>query len=98
MCNPWLGRWSMDGFEREALNRLPLAEAVLQLWGAVAAPETLQEIYEAHRGRTYQKEISFEDIVHLIADALLEHGGSGHKAMRRAEDDGRLGVTIQALY
>jgi Transposase DDE domain len=88
----------MDGFEREALNRLPLAEAVLQLWGAVAHPETLQDIYARNRGRTFERELSFETIVHLIAAALLEHEGSGHKAMRRAEDDGELTTSIQAIY
>src|SRR5947209_8683805 len=98
MCNPWLGSWTMDGFEREALNRLPLAEAVLQLWGAVASPESLQDIYARNRGRTFERELSFETIVHLIADALLEHEGSGHKAMRRAEDDGELTTSIQAIY
>jgi hypothetical protein len=88
----------MDGFEREVLNRLPLAEAVLQLWGAVANPETLQDIFAAHRGRTFERELSFETIVDLIADALLEHEGSGHKAMRRADDDGELTTSIQAIY
>src|SRR5215217_9225439 len=98
MCNPRLGRWSMDGFEREALNRLPLAEAVLQLWGTVASPESLRAIFEVYRGRSYERELKFETIVHLIADALLEHEGSGHKAIRRADDDGELPTSDQAFY
>lgn len=84
----------MDAFERAALDRLPLAEAVLHLWGHVTQPDGLQAIFDAHRGSSYQKELSFETIVHLIADALLQHRGSGHKAMQHAP----LKASIRAAY
>lgn len=88
----------MDAFERAALDRLPLAEAVLHLWGHVTDPDDLQAIFDAHRGSSYQKELSFETIVHLIADALLEHRGSGHKAMQRAVENSALNASIRAAY
>lgn len=88
----------MDAFERAALDRLPLAEAVLHLWGHVTDPDRLQAIFDAHRGASYQKALSFETIVHLIADALLEHRGSGHKAMRRAAEADALNASIRAAY
>ena len=88
----------MDAFEREALDRLPLAEAVLHLWGHVTDPDCLRAIFDAHRGPSYQKELSFETIVHLIADALLEHQGSGHKAMQHAVEAASLTVSMRAAY
>jgi hypothetical protein len=36
--------------------------------------------------------------VQLIADALLEHDGSGHKSFQRADENGELGTTIRAPY
>src|SRR5437763_12893926 len=56
-------RLPMDAFEREALARLPLAEAVLHLWGHVTDPDCLQTIFDTHRGLSYHKELSFETIV-----------------------------------
>lgn len=88
----------MDAFERAALDRLPLAEAVLHLWGHVTEPGRLRAIFDAHRGPSYQKELSFETIVRLIADALLEHRGSGHKAMQHAAEGAALNVSIRAAY
>ncbi len=88
----------MDPFEREALARLPLAEAVLLLWGHVTDPDCLQAIFDTYRGPSYQKELSFATIVHLIADALLEHQGSGHRAMQRGLENSTLNASIRAAY
>ena len=88
----------MDAFEQEALARLPLAEAVLHLWGHVTDPDGLQAIFDLHRGSSYQKELSFQTIVRLIADALLEHHGSGHKAMQHAVESTALEASIRAVY
>jgi len=88
----------MNGFEREALARLPLAEAVLHLWGHVTDPDCLQTIFDLYRGPSYHKELSFATMVHLIADALLLHQGSGHKAMQRAVENSQLEASIRAAY
>lgn len=88
----------MDGFAREVLDRLPLAEAVMQLWGYVAAPDPLEATFQTHRGRSYENQLSFTTIVQLVADALLEYEGSGCKAMQRALEDDALPVSIQAAY
>lgn len=88
----------MDDFEREALDRLPLAEAVLQLWGHVTEPGGLEAIFDSYRGDAYQKALSFPTLVQLIADALLEHQGSGHRAMQHAVENDELDVSIRAAY
>ena len=75
-------------FAREVLSRLPLAEAVLSLWRWVADPLFLLSVFARHRGQGYEKEISFEVLVQLIADALLEHQGSGKKSFARGPRTG----------
>jgi hypothetical protein len=88
----------MEGFAKEVCKRLPLAEAVLRLFNFVCHPEFLQDVFERHRGRSYERIISFSLFVQLIADALLEHQGSGHKSFQRAEQAGELEATIRAAY
>ena len=85
-------------FAREVLSRLPLAEAVLSLWRWVADPLFLLSVFTRHSGRGYEKEISFGVLVQLIADALLEHQGSGRKSFERGRDQGLLTASVQAVY
>src|SRR5688500_16173202 len=90
----------MDGttFQSELLARLPLAQAVFRLF-AYALPEPfLQELYEEHRGRCYEKALTFPQLVYLVRDALLVHEGSGHRSFRRAEEAGELPVAVQNAY
>ena len=87
-----------DALAGEVLARLPLAEAVLRTWTYLADEPFLQGLFEAHRGRCYQKALSFPVLVSLIADALLEHGGSGRQSFERAAEGGQLPTSIQAAY
>ncbi len=88
----------MEGFEKQVAMRLPLGEAVLRLFDFVCGKKFLDGVFERHRGRSYEGEISFPLFVHLIADALLEHNGSGRKSFQRAEIDGKLTTSIRAPY
>ena len=85
-------------FAREILSRLPLAEAVLSLWRWVADPVFLLSVFARHRGQGYEKEISFGVLVQLMADALLEHQGSGKKSFERGREQGLLTASVQAVY
>lgn len=85
-------------FAREILSRLPLAEAVLSLWRWVADPLFLLSVFAKHRGRGYEKDLSFGVVVQLIADALLEHQGSGKKSFERGQEQGVLTASVQAVY
>ena len=49
----------MDGLDDEVLARMPLAEAVLVVWKHVVNEEHLNEVYRRHRGRSYERKISF---------------------------------------
>ena len=88
----------MGEFEREACRRLPLAEAALRLLDYVLRDDDLAEVFERHHGACYEKVITFPVLVQLIADALLEHHGSGHQSFSRARENGTLEASITAAY
>lgn len=88
----------MDGFTRDVAKRLPLAEAVLRLFSFVCQSEFLNEVFQRYRGRSYQKVICFPVLVQLIADALLQHHGSGRQSFQRAREAGRLATKLRAAY
>src|ERR1700692_912923 len=85
-------------FAREALAHLPLAESVLLLWQQVADASFLQGLFDQHRGRCYDKVLSFPNLVQLIADALLHYDGSARASFEHALQDDALAVTIPAAY
>ena len=85
-------------FGREVLTRLPLAEAVMWVWRWLADEAFLQDLFAGHRGRGYEQVIRFSVLVQLIADALLEHGGSGRKSFQRGQEQGQLEASLQAAY
>lgn len=89
----------MDGkMMVELVSRFPLAEAVWWLFDEITSEEFLGPVYEKYRGRSYQRAISFATIVHLVGDALLQHGASGRKSFQRAREEGELSASIQAAY
>jgi hypothetical protein len=85
-------------FARAALDRVPLAQSVLLLWQQIADPTLLHDLFAKHRGRAYDKVLSFPTFVHLIADALLQHDGSARASFERALDQNALPVSIPAAY
>lgn len=88
----------MDDFNEQVLRRLPLAESVLRVLGYVFEPSFTDELYERHRGRGYERQLSFPVLLELIRDALLLHEGSGRQSFDRAAEAGRLPVTVQNAY
>jgi hypothetical protein len=89
----------MDAAGMQAVwARMPLAEAVVQVFQFVGSQTRLQAIFEEHRGRCYDKQIRFPDLVTLIGDALLEHGGSGNQSFSRAREAGELNASKVAAY
>lgn len=88
----------MDGVDESVLARMPLAEAALTIWRCMADEDRLQAIFERHRGRCYEQSISFATMVQLVADALLEHEGSGNQSFSRAKEAGSLEASTRAAY
>ena len=88
----------MDGFSHEVLSRLPLADAVLSLFSFATDCDFLQQIFDEHRGRSYESVLTFPTMVNIVSDALLEYEGSGRQAMLRAEEREELEASRQAAY
>jgi hypothetical protein len=88
----------MEGFDREVLNRLPLAEAAWTLLRHVAGEELLAQLFDRHRGTGGEREVRFALLVELVTDALLEHAGSGRRSFQAAREAGRLSATNEAVY
>src|SRR5438874_11377857 len=79
-------------YAQATLARLPLAESVLLLWQQVADAAFLQGLFDRHRGRCYDKALSFPSLVQLIADALLHHEGSARASFEHALEEDALEV------
>jgi hypothetical protein len=88
----------MDDFSSEALRRLPLAEAALRIWAYVLNATFLGQVYERHRGRSYEKILTFPILVYLIAHALLHFRGSGRRSFEGGIEDGTLETSVRAAF
>jgi len=75
----------MDAFARELMRRSPLAACVLELCDHVLDDALLDELYDAHRGRCYEDVLRFADVLRLMRDALVRHGGSAHRLFLELE-------------
>lgn len=88
----------MDGFQREVLSRLPLAEAAWTLLWHVADEATLSQLFQRHRGTGSEREVRFALLVELVVEALLHHQGSGRQSFQQARDAQRLAASNEAVY
>ena len=88
----------MDRPSEEVLARMPLAEAVLLLWRWITCERRLEGLWNTHRGRCYERIISFSLMVHLIADALLKYEGSGRRSFEKNIESGELETSVEAAY
>ena len=78
----------MDGWQGKVLEKLPLAEAVLQAWGYVTEENFLSGVFDRYRGRSYVGTLGFDSLVRLTGEALVEHAGSGNRAFQQADRRG----------
>jgi Transposase DDE domain len=85
-------------FDAEVCERLPLADAMLHALDFVADPAFLAGLFERHRGRSYERQIAFADLVYLLADALVLGGHSAHRSFQQARADGKLSASVKAAY
>jgi hypothetical protein len=90
----------MDGdvFSIAVLERLPLADSVWRLLHLTMDDPWLDDLWARQRGRCYERDLKFSTLAHLIADALLQHGGSGNQAFERAQEKQVLPVSITSAY
>lgn len=82
----------------EVLARLPLAEAFYRLWRHLTDDAVVQSIFDQHRGRSYQQDLSFADVVQVVADAITRFHGRGRPAISRAIEQQQLDTQQRAVY
>jgi hypothetical protein len=87
-----------QGFFRETLQRLPLADAVFHLLGYALHDSFLSACYEKHRGHGYEDILSFAKLVEIMTDALLVHQGSARQALLEAQKNETLPICKEAFY
>jgi hypothetical protein len=85
-------------FQREVMERLPLANAVLSLWAFVMDSTFLDGVFLRHRGRSFESVLTFPVFVELIADAIVQHRGSGRQSFQRAREADTLPTSVEAAY
>lgn len=85
-------------FAREVLQRLPLAEAFYTLWAYLAPDAVLDDLFGQHRGRCYQDQLAFAELVRVLTDAVTRYHGSGLPAIDQALADQRLSTHARAVY
>jgi len=96
-CRAWMP--SMDAASvQEVISALPLAEATCCLSREIMDDQRLTELFNKHRGRADEKVITFPVMVRMIGDALLQEGGTAHRAFARAREEGDLDASMVAAY
>lgn len=88
----------MDAFETELMKRSPLAGAVLEISDFVFDEALLSSIWDTHRGRCYEDVLKFPELLRLMRDALVRHGGSAHKLYLELEEDNAEPVDESNFY
>ena len=87
-----------DAFTLELISRLPLARAVMEVFHFSFGEQLLADIYYHNRGRCYTDELEFPQMVELVRDSLLEHGGSAHRLFTELERNGQIPADESSFY
>jgi len=87
-----------NAFATEVLHRLPLAEAFYTVWGYIAADPILEGLFDRHRGRCYQDQLTFAELVRVLADALTRYQGRGRGAILDAVQRNQISCRTRAVY
>src|SRR4051812_17767289 len=85
-------------FALEVLTRLPLAESFYTLWAYVATDKVLDALFQEHRGRCYEDQLTFAELVGVLADAVTRYHGSGRRAITLALQRQALSCQNRAVY
>ena len=85
-------------FDAQVLARVPLADAVLSLMRYVLEPAALTDLYDRQRGRSYERVLTFTELVDLVGACLLGPARSGRAGLLEADEREQLPVTPSAFY
>jgi hypothetical protein len=85
-------------FSAAVLSKLPLADAVWRVLHFTLADSWLDDLWQRERGRCYEQVLKFSTLARLVADALVQHNGSGRQAFERGQEADALPVSIGSTY
>ena len=77
-------------------DKLQIAESFWLLLRHVWSPESLDEFYDRHRGRHFQRTIAFSEIVAVLLEAITLRQGRAHAVLLDRGDE--LPASVQAVY
>jgi hypothetical protein len=77
---------------------VPLANAILTAFAYLLQPKFLDDLFDRHRGQSYEDILSFSTVVTLIRDALIVHKGSARQSFEYASEQGTLPTCQEAVY
>ena len=80
----------------ELWGKLQLAESFWLLLRHVWSPESLDEFYHQHRGRNFQRNLAFSEIVAVLLEAVTLRQGRAHAVLLDRGDE--LPASVQAVY
>src|SRR5437588_745350 len=75
-----------------------LAESFYTVWAYLATDTVLKDLFESHRGKCYQDQLTFPELVSVLADAITRYQGSGNRAISKALERNHLSVQQRAPY
>jgi Transposase DDE domain len=79
-------------------KKLPFAEAFWQFFKASWPDEALQALFDRHRGRGYERKLTFVLVVRLLCESIVLQRGRLLPTMLHWSESGGLAATIQAIY
>ena len=90
----------MDGvvFSAAVLENVPLADAAWRTLCFAMDDRWLDDLWTRTRGRCYERELKFRTLAHLVAEALLQHSGSGRQAFERGREAETLTTSIASSF
>jgi Transposase DDE domain len=85
-------------FSAAVLEKVPLADSVWRLLHFTMDDLWLEDLWTRKRGPCYERDLKFSTLARLVADALLEHGGSGRQAFERGQEAEILPVSLSSTF
>src|SRR5262249_13219056 len=85
-------------FSATVLSRLPFADATWRILHCTLSDWWLTDLWERKRGKCYTKVLKFSTLARLVAEALIQHGGSGRQAFERGQESNILEVSIGCTF
>jgi hypothetical protein len=79
------------------VQQVPLAQLILGLFQHLFQADFLDDLFQRHRGRSYEKVLDFATMVQVLGDAIMKHG-TVYPALVQARRQQQVTVSEKAFY